>query len=80
MRTKYLAWLFCCAAMLAQEGSTPAYEAYAGYFGIATMKARECTVVSLNPFKLNLSAKGKIDPFAGPPYSPPDITGVAKGK
>ena len=75
MRTKYLACLLYCAAMLAQEGSTPAYAVYAGYYGVATMKATGCTVVSVDPFKLDLPVKD-IDPFAGPAYSPPDIIGV----
>lgn len=57
MSTKYLACFLYCAAMLAQSGSTPAYEFYAGYYGVATMKAKYCTVVSLNPFKLDLPGK-----------------------
>lgn len=65
--------------MLAQVGSTPAYAVYAGYYGVATMKATGCTVVSLDPFKL-LPVNDKIDPFAGPAYSPPDITGVRTRK
>lgn len=55
---KYLAWLVC-AAIVQLSAEEQSFRVYTGYYGVATMMARECTVVALNPFKLDLSQKSK---------------------
>lgn len=55
---KYFAWLVCAGIvqLLAEEQS---FRVYAGYYGVATMMGKECTVTAINPFKLDLSQGSK---------------------
>lgn len=55
---KRLAWLAGCAAIVHLFAQETSWQAYLGYYGYATVRAKECTVTAINPFKL-LPPKGK---------------------